>query len=112
MEEITPAPGSVITEETEIKVKVRVTNTGDRAGKEVVQLYAAPPYYEGGIEKASVNLMDFAKTTELKPANLTESGIAESQVLELSFTPYDMASYDCYDRNTNRNVGYELGRGR
>lgn len=111
VEEITPAPGSVITEKTEIKVKVRVTNTGDRAGKEVVQLYAAPPYYEGGIEKASVNLMNFAKTTELKPANLTESGIAESQVLELSFTPYDMASYDCYDRNTNRNVGYELDRG-
>lgn len=34
-----------------ITANVKVTNTGDVAGKEVVQLYYSAPYYEGGIEK-------------------------------------------------------------
>ncbi len=104
--------GSNITKETEeITVKVRVTNTGTFPGKDVVQLYYTPPYRQGGIEKAAINLVAFAKTVELKPANMTESGLPESQVVELKFTPYDMASYDCYDKNFNRNVGYELDSG-
>ena len=111
IEEVKPAPDSVITADTEITVKVRVTNKGSVAGMDVVQLYYTPPYYAGGIEKSAVNLVAFAKTTELKPASLTDDGIAESQVLTLSFTPHDMASYDCYDKNTNRFVGYELERG-
>ena len=106
------APGSALpTDNSEITVKVRVTNTGDRPGKDVVQLYYTPPYTRGGIEKSAINLVAFAKTAELKPANMTENGIPESQVVELTFTPYDMASYDCYDRNYNRNVGYELDAG-
>ena len=110
--DISLAPGSLITKETgEITVKVRVTNTGTVPGKDVVQLYYTPPYRQGGIEKAAINLVAFAKTVELKPANMTESGLPESQVVELSFTPYDMASYDCYDKNFNRNVGYELDSG-
>ena len=109
VESVEPAAGANITAETEITVKVRVTNTGTRAGKDVVQLYYTPPYRAGGIEKAAVNLVGFAKTTELKPATATEA--AQSQVLEFKIKPYDMASYDCYDKNTNRNVGYELERG-
>lgn len=110
--DISLAPGSLITKETgEITVKVRVTNTGTVPGKDVVQLYYTPPYRQGGIEKAAINLVAFAKTAELKPANMTETGLPESQVVELSFTPYDMASYDCYDKNFNRNVGYELDSG-
>ena len=109
--DISPAPDSMITANTEISVKVRVTNIGATAGKDVVQLYYTPPYYTGGIEKAAVNLVSFAKTATLKPANMTEDGIAESQELTLVFKPYDMASYDCYDKNTNRFVGYELERG-
>lgn len=105
-------PDSYITAETgDITVKVRVTNVGDVPGKDVVQLYYTPPYKSGGIEKAHKNLVAFAKTVELKPANMTGSGIAESQVVELTFNPYDMASYDCYDKNYNRNVGYELDSG-
>lgn len=111
IEETIPAAGTSIGIDTEITLKVRVTNTGDRSGKEVVQCYYTPPYRKGGIEKAHVNLVAFAKTTELKPANMTENGLPESQVVELKFKPYDMASYDCYDRNTNRNVGYELDWG-
>ena len=69
---------------------VRVENVGDRAGKEVVQLYVQQPYAEGGIEKASVLLAAFAKTPELK------SG--ESAQVTLSIERYLLASYDFMDR--------------
>lgn len=65
---------------------VRVTNTGDVAGKEVVQLYYSAPYTKGGVEKAAVNLGDFAKTEILAPG--------ESQVVRVSIDASDMASYD------------------
>ena len=66
--------------------KVKVTNTGDVAGKDVVQLYVQTPYIEGGLEKASIQLLDFGKTEVLEPG--------ESQTLEIEFAPEYMASYD------------------
>lgn len=69
-----------------VKVSVDVTNTGDVAGKEVVELFFTPPYTNGGIEKASTNLLDFAKTGELKPG--------ESETVTISFKHEDLASYD------------------
>lgn len=54
-------------------MQVKVTNTGDVAGKEVVQVYANPPYTKGGIEKASANLVGFAKT-DLAPARSVADG--------------------------------------
>lgn len=69
-----------------INVSVKVTNTGDVAGKEVVQVYFTAPYTEGGIEKSHVVLADFAKT------NLLEAD--ESEEIELSFNVDDMASFD------------------
>lgn len=69
-----------------IVIKVKVTNTGSVAGKDVVQLYYAPPYYRGGIEKSSVVLADFAKTKLLQPG--------ESDTVTLSIAVEDMASYD------------------
>ena len=92
-----------VNEKTEFNVKVRVTNVSDVPGKDVVELYYSAPYYKGQIEKSAVNLLAFGKT-EILNKN-------ESQVLDLTFTGYDMASYDCYDRNINRNFGYELDRG-
>ena len=94
---------SNITSETEIKVQVKVTNTGSVAGKEVVQLYYTAPYYTGGIEKAHVVLATFAKTDMLQPG--------ESQTLTLSFSARDMASYDYSDANGNGFRGYELEEG-
>ncbi|WP_196819523.1 glycoside hydrolase family 3 N-terminal domain-containing protein [Schaalia sp. ZJ405] len=70
----------------EISVDVRVTNTGDVAGKDVVEMYYSAPYVKGGIEKPSVVLADFAKTDVLEPG--------ESQTLTLSIAVDDMASYD------------------
>lgn len=88
----------------EYEVKVRVTNTSDVSGKAVVQLYYTPPYYEGGIEKAHVNLLDFGKTIEL--------GAGEEQVVTLKFSAYDMASYDDYGKNAENNFkGYVLDEG-
>lgn len=72
--------------EDEISVKVKVTNTGNVAGKEVVQLYFSAPYYEGGIEKSAIELAGYAKTNELAPG--------KSETLEISFSTEDMASYD------------------
>lgn len=88
---------------TEITVKVFVENTGDHEGKDVVGLYYTPPYVKGEIEKAEVNLLDFAKTETLP------SG--KGQYLTMTFTPYDLASYDCYDKNKNGHTGYELDEG-
>ncbi len=70
----------------EISVKVKVTNTGERAGKETVQLYYSAPYYEGGIEKSAICLGGYAKTDILEPG--------KSQTLTVKFDTDDMASYD------------------
>ncbi len=86
-----------------VSIQVRVTNTGDAAGKDVVQLYYNPTYTDGGIEKAATNLLAFGKTKELKKN--------ESQTLTLSFNIRDMASYDYDDKNANEFKGYELESG-
>lgn len=82
---------------------IKVTNTGSHSGKEVVQLYGNAPYYEGGIEKAHVVLLDFVKTEEIEPG--------ESDVVTLTFDPYYLASYDYKDSNKNDFYGYELEAG-
>ena len=68
---------------------VTVTNTGEVAGKDVVEAYVNPPYTNGGIEKSSVNLVAFEKTDELAPG--------ASQTLHIEFDDDDMASYDYRD---------------
>lgn len=69
-----------------ISFDVTVTNTGDVAGKDVVEVYYNPPYTNGGIEKATANLIDFEKTDILEPG--------ASQTITVSFDEEDMASYD------------------
>lgn len=86
-----------------ISVPVTVKNTGKVAGKEVVELYAAAPYTEGGIEKAYKVLVGFAKTKLLQPG--------ESETVTLTFDPYTAASYDYRDANGNGFSGYELEAG-
>ena len=85
------------------EVKVKVTNTGEKAGKEVVQLYWRAPYKKGGIEKASKVLCAFDKTDMLQPG--------ESQELTLKFYLQDVANYDFKDSNKNGFKGYELDGG-
>ncbi len=63
-----------------------VTNTGDAEGMDVVEVYFTPPYTDGGIEKASVNLIDFGKTASIKAG--------ESETIHFEISKEDLASYD------------------
>ena len=74
--------------DTTISFDVTVTNTGSVAGKEVVEVYFDPPYINGGIEKATANLVAFDKTAELTPG--------ASEVVHFDIAIEDMASYDEY----------------
>lgn len=94
---------TTITDKSEISVEVTVTNIGDRKGKDVVQLYVTPPYTDGGIEKSDVVLAAYAKTQQILPG--------ESETVTLTFSAYDIASYDAYDKNNNGHSGYELEAG-
>ncbi|MCD7802597.1 MAG: glycoside hydrolase family 3 C-terminal domain-containing protein [Clostridiales bacterium] len=71
---------------TTVTMEVTVTNTGSVAGKDVVEVYFDPPYTNGGIEKASANLLTFAKTSEL--------AAGASETVTITFELEDMASYD------------------
>ena len=70
----------------QINVEVEVTNSGSVAGKDVVQLYYAAPYTEGGIEKSAKILGAFAKTSLLDPG--------ASETVTLTMNVDDIASYD------------------
>ncbi len=97
--------GSGITADDTLEVSVTVKNTGDYAGKDVVELYYSAPYdYESpAIEKSHVVLGDFAKTDILTPG--------EEQTLTLTLDVEDMKSYDYADANENGFSGYELEAG-
>ena len=78
--------GELEEKDGQISVDVEVTNTGDEAGKDVVEVYYNPPYTNGGIEKSSANLIEFEKTNLLQPG--------ESQTVTVTFSIEDMVSYD------------------
>lgn len=102
-EMVTTTGQPITSSDQEIEVKVKVKNIGDRAGKDVVQLYYSSEYTTGGIEKASANLGTFAKTDLLKPG--------EEQTLSLKFAAREMADFDYNDANGNDFAGYELEAG-
>ena len=78
--------GAVSYDDGKISFDVTVTNTGEKAGKDVVEVYYNPPYTDGGIEKSSKNLVAFEKTDTLEPG--------ASQTVKIEFDDDDMASYD------------------
>lgn len=83
-------------------ISVEVTNTGDVAGKDVVQVYMHAPYNDGGIEKAEVVLVGFAKTPEIAAKDSAE--------VEITFSTDDIASYD-YEGWKIEGGGYVLEAG-
>ncbi len=88
-----------------VTVNVKVTNTGDVAGKEVVQLYFGAPQKGVGdavLDKASKELCAFDKTKLLQPG--------ESEILTLSYKVDDMSSYDDYGY-TGHKSAYVLEKG-
>ena len=82
--------------EDTFEVSVTVTNKGDVAGKETVQIYAGVPYTEydkaNGVENASVSLVGFEKTKELAPG--------ASETVVVSVEKRDLASFDTYGYKT------------
>lgn len=86
--DFTQTLNSVTESDGAITVSVTVTNNGSVAGKDVVEVYYNPPYANGGIEKASANLIGFAKTSEIAPG--------ASEDVTVTFDVEDMASYDTY----------------
>jgi len=98
-----PGNNGQLSKNGEITIRVRVTNTGAVAGKDVVQLYLTAPYTVGGIEKAHVVLVGFEKTDLIQPG--------QSDTLTITLSAYDMASYDYADKNANGFKGYELEEG-
>ena len=81
--------GDVFHKDGKVTFDVTVTNTGDTAGKDVVEVYYNPLYTDGGIEKASKNLVAFEKTGKLEPG--------ASETVKIEFDDDDMASYDNKD---------------
>lgn len=77
-------PCEIAEEQGKIELRVTVTNTGNRAGKEVVQVYYQAP--QGKLGKPARELAAFSKTAELQPG--------ESETVKMSFAVSDMASYD------------------
>lgn len=88
-------------EKKTVTAEVTVTNTGDVAGKDVVQLYASTPYTdydkEHLVEKAAVQLLDYEKTDELAPG--------ESTKVTITADAQDMASWDSTAANEAGTTG-------
>ena len=84
-----------------VTAKITVTNTGSVAGKDVVQLYVSTPYtdydIEHGVEKAGVQLLDYAKTDVLDPG--------ASQTVTIEADPQYMASWDSTAANALGTTG-------
>ena len=95
--------GSALNATQEFEVDIKVKNTGTKAGKQVVQLYAEAPYTNGGIEKSYKVLVGFAKTKLLQP-NAEET-------VKIKVNPYDFASFDSHDKNANGKKCFELDAG-
>ena len=98
-----PGKNASITENQEIVLQVKVTNTGLVPGRDVVEAYLDAQYYKGEIEKAAVRLVGFQKTQLLVPGAY--------EIVELKLKTRDFMSFDCYDANDNGHAGYELDRG-
>ena len=73
--------------------KVKVTNTGDVAGKGVAQIYVSLPWEKGQVEKSHVQLVGFDKTQVLQP------GASETLTITVSrdyFSSYDYITEKAY----------------
>ena len=85
-------------------VPVTVQNTGDVAGKKIVQVYVTAPYTAGGIEKSAVTLAGYGKTGLIQPG--------ASDTVVVSINVQDIASWDTEDANNDGFHGdYELDAG-
>ena len=101
--EAKPGKNNNIQANQDIEIQVRVTNTGDVPGKDVVEAYLTAEYYDEQIEKAYVKLVGFEKTNVIMPGKYED--------ITLKLKTRDFLQFDCYDANHNDHAGYELDRG-
>lgn len=92
-----------IKKDSKIDFTVTVKNTGSVAGRDVVEIFGTAPYITGGIEKSAVELVNYGKTNVIEPN--------ASETIKITVDMYDIASYDCYDKNNDGHKGYELDAG-
>ena len=87
---------SVEETDTTYVISVDVTNVGDYSGKEVVEIYMQSPYTdydkENAIEKASVELVGYGKTSTL--------AAGETETVTVSVDKDNMKTYDEYGFGT------------
>lgn len=76
---------------------VTVTNTGKVAGKTPVQIYGQAPYYEGGVEKSAIQLLNFEKSSVLEPG--------ASEVVNVKVDMQYIATYDMSFQNADGTTG-------
>ncbi|MBQ8834843.1 MAG: glycoside hydrolase family 3 C-terminal domain-containing protein [Oscillospiraceae bacterium] len=76
---------------------VTVTNTGKVAGKTPVQIYGQAPYYEGGVEKSAIQLLNFEKSSVIEPG--------QSEVVNVKVDMQYIASYDMEYKNADGTQG-------
>ena len=95
--------GYAIEQDTQLEFTIQVLNNGAMPAKDVVELYLTAPYTDGEIEKSHVSLIGYEKTGTIEPGMYQE--------IKISVNAYDLASYDCYDKNNNGHKGYELDEG-
>lgn len=94
---------SRLKKDSKIEFTVTVTNTGDYPGQDVIEIYGTAPYTPGGIEKSFVELMNYGKTPVIAPKGSIQITVTADM--------YDIASYDCYDRNGDGVKGWQLDEG-
>ena len=91
------------TGETDSSVTVKVTNTGDRAAKHVVQLYASVPYTdydrESGLEKSAIQLIGYGKTGEALEDGISDTVLLEPGESEEIVITFDVTDFSSYDSN-------------
>ncbi|MCD8040350.1 MAG: glycoside hydrolase family 3 C-terminal domain-containing protein [Clostridia bacterium] len=97
------ASGTSAAKISTLYAEVKVTNIGDYAGKDTVQVYVTAPYTSGGTEKAYLTLVGYAKTSEIAAGG--------TDTVTVAFNVQDFASYDDTDANGDDHTGYELDAG-
>ena len=101
--EASKAENSEIANTDKINLKVEVENTGNVAGKDVVEVYLTAPYKPGEVEKSYVKLVAYAKSPELMPG--------QKAVLDIEVDCANFKSFDDYDANHDNHAGYEMDAG-
>ncbi len=94
---------SRLKKDSKLEFTITVTNNGDYPGKEVIEIYGTAPYTPGGIEKSYVELIGYGKTPIIEPKGNVQITVTTDM--------YDIASYDCYDRNGDGIKGWQLDKG-